>query len=52
MKLLSVTSIFIATATSVASPVVDNVSVSMRSDARTVEIEYDLSGAPGIVTIF
>ncbi len=51
MKLLSVTSIFIATATSVASPVVDNVSVAMRSDARTVEIEYDLSGAPGIVTI-
>ena len=51
MKLLSVTGIFIATATSVASPVVDNVSVSMRSDARTVEIEYDLSGAPGIVTI-
>ena len=50
MKLFFEACAFLAVATTIASPVVDNVSVSMRSDARTVEIEYDLSGAPGIVT--
>ena len=51
MRLFFEACVFLAAATAVASPVVENVSVSMRPDACTVEIEYDLTGAPGIVTL-
>ena len=51
MRPFFVTCVFLAVGAASAVPVVDNVSVSMRTGARTVEISYDISGDPGIVTI-